>query len=51
MIRTILVTAFLTLPTMALAQSACQDKHQAQSCGEGSQWNAEKGTCEQIVSS
>lgn len=51
MIRTILVTALLTLPTLASAQHACQEQREAQSCAQGSQWNAEKGTCEQIVSS
>ena len=51
MIRTILVTALLTLPSLVAAQSSCQDKHQASNCAEGSQWNAETGSCEQIVSS
>lgn len=51
MIRTILATALLTLPTLAAAQSSCADKHQAQSCADGTKWNAETGSCEQIVSS
>ncbi|WP_169052700.1 hypothetical protein [Pseudooceanicola onchidii] len=51
MIRTLFVTALLTLPTLATAQSTCADKHQAQTCAEGHQWNTETGACEQIVSS
>ena len=51
MIRTILVTALLTLPTFAAAQSSCAEKHQAQNCAEGSQWNSQTSSCEQIVSS
>ena len=51
MIRTILVTALLTMPTLAAAQSSCEGKHQAQSCADGTKWNAETGACEHIVSS
>lgn len=51
MIRTILVTALFSLPTLAAAQSSCADKHQAQNCTEGTQWNTETSSCEMIVSS
>ena len=51
MIRTIFVTALLTLPTLAAAQTSCQEKHQASNCAEGTQWNAATSSCEQIVSS
>ena len=50
MIRTILVTALLTLPTLAAAQSNCQDRHEARNCAEGQQWNTATGACELIVS-
>ena len=51
MTRLILVTALMTLPTLVSAHSACQDKHQAQNCAEGTRWNDATKSCEQMVSS
>ncbi|GGE22929.1 hypothetical protein GCM10011360_09280 [Primorskyibacter flagellatus] len=51
MTRTLLLTALLTLPTFAAAQSSCAEKHQAQNCAAGTMWNDETKACEQVVSS
>jgi hypothetical protein len=51
MTRMLLLTALLTLPTLAAAQSTCAEKHQAQNCAAGTMWNDETKACEQVVSS
>lgn len=51
MTRTLLVTAFLTLPTWAAAQHACPSERPAQTCAEGASWNSDTGACEKILSS
>lgn len=49
MTRIIVLLTLMSLPAALSAQSTCADKHQAQSCASGSQWNAETKTCEQAV--
>jgi hypothetical protein len=45
-IKTLLTTAALVLAPAMAAQAACSGhSQQAMSCGEGSQWNADKGEC------
>ncbi|WP_156127884.1 hypothetical protein [Pseudooceanicola atlanticus] len=51
MTRFILASALMVLPTFSLAQSSCAEKHAAESCIEGTQWNSATKTCEQVVSS
>ena len=51
MTRIILASALMVLPTFSLAQSSCAEKHAAESCIEGTQWNSATKTCEQVVSS
>lgn len=50
MTRIILATALTVLPVHAFAQSACAEKHAAQSCASGTAWNAETKTCEPVSS-
>ncbi len=49
--RLMLVAALCGLPTFASAQSSCSEKHAAEACMDGTQWNTETKACEKIVSS
>ncbi|WP_158585691.1 hypothetical protein [Pseudooceanicola sediminis] len=51
MIRSIVISALFLLPVAGHAQQTCAEKHQAQSCASGTQWNSQTSTCDVIVSS
>ena len=50
MTRIIVLSVLMTLPGIVSAQSACADRHAAQSCASGTIWNADTKTCEPVSS-
>lgn len=51
MLRLTATILALALPQMALSQSTCAEKHQAQSCAAGFVWDSATESCVQQITS